>query len=73
MQMVSVIMPRLTPAQDGLLMPYMSKGTAGGVLYIHKVLAYIEYRAVSGIFRTIEPPPPLHPASVSSPRLKGGG
>ncbi len=39
----------------------------------HKVLTYIEYRAVSGVFRTIDPPPPLHPASVSSPRTKGGG
>ncbi len=38
-----------------------------------KVLTYIEYRAVSGVFRTIDPPPPLHPASVSSPRTKGGG
>ncbi len=40
---------------------------------MHKVLTYIEYRAVSGVFRTIDPPPPLHPASVSSPRTKGGG
>ncbi len=39
----------------------------------HKVLTYIEYRAVSGVFRTTDPPPPLHPASVSSPRTKGGG
>jgi hypothetical protein len=39
----------------------------------HKVLTYIKYRAVSGVFRTIDPPPPLHPASVSSPRTKGGG
>jgi hypothetical protein len=39
----------------------------------HKVLTYIEYRAVSGVFRTINPPPPLHPASVSSPRTKGEG
>jgi len=43
----------------------------------HKVLTYIEYRAVSGVFRTIWPPPPLHPASVSSPtiagRWRGGG
>jgi hypothetical protein len=39
----------------------------------HKILTYIEYRAVSGVFRTIDPPPPLHPASVSSPRTKGGG
>jgi hypothetical protein len=38
----------------------------------HKVLTYIEYRAVSGVFRTIDPPPSLHPASVSSPRTKGG-
>jgi hypothetical protein len=28
---------------------------------------------VSGVFRTIDLPPPLHPASVSSPRTKGGG
>ncbi len=27
---------------------------------------------MSGVFRTIDPPPPLHPASVSSPRTKGG-
>jgi hypothetical protein len=38
----------------------------------HKVLIYIEYRAVFGVFRTIDPPPPFHPASVSSPRTKGG-
>ncbi len=28
---------------------------------------------MSGIFQNIDPPPPLHPASVSSPRTKGGG
>ncbi len=38
----------------------------------HKVLIYIEYRALSGVFRTIAPPP-LHPASVSFLRTKGGG
>ncbi len=27
----------------------------------HKVLTYIEYTAVSGVFRTIDLPPPLHP------------
>jgi hypothetical protein len=41
--------------------------------YIHKVLTYIEYRAVSGVFRTIDLPPPLPLASVSSPPTKGGG
>jgi hypothetical protein len=40
---------------------------------VHKVLTYIKYRAVSGVFRTIDPPLPLHPASVSSPRTKGRG
>ncbi len=42
---------------------------------LHKVLTYIEYRAVFGVFRTIDPPtPPCLPlASVSSPRTKGGG
>jgi uncharacterized coiled-coil DUF342 family protein len=39
---------------------------------LHKVLTNIEYRGVSGVFRTIDPPPPVHPASVSSPRTKGG-
>jgi hypothetical protein len=38
----------------------------------HKELTYIEYRAVSGVCRTIDPPPPLPLASVSSPRTKGG-
>ncbi len=42
-------------------------------LYSHKVLTYVEYRPVSGVFPNIDPPPPLHPASVSSPRTKGGG
>ncbi len=28
---------------------------------------------MSDVFRTFDPPPPLHPASVSSPRTKGGG
>ncbi len=40
---------------------------------MHKVLTYIENRAVSGVFRTIDPPPPLHSAIVSSPRTKGVG
>ncbi len=38
---------------------------------MHKVLIYVEYRSVSGVFQNIDPP--LHPASVSSPRTKGGG
>ncbi len=33
---------------------------------------YIKYRAMPGVFRTIDPPPSLHPASVSSSRIKGG-
>ncbi len=34
-----------------------------------------EYRAVSGVFQNIDPPPPLHPASVSFPphQRRGGG
>ncbi len=36
----------------------------------HKVLTYVEYKAVSGVFQNIDPPPPLHPASVSSPRTR---
>ncbi len=37
---------------------------------VHKVITYVEYRAVSGVFQNIDPPPPLHPASVSSPRTR---
>jgi hypothetical protein len=39
----------------------------------HAQITYIEYRAVSDVFRTIDPSPPLHPASMSSPFTKGGG
>ncbi len=56
----------LHSARNGELVQYW-------ILSAHKVLPYIEYRAVSGVFRTIDHPPPLHPASVSSPRTKGGG
>ncbi len=41
--------------------------------YHHKVLTYVEYRTVSGVFQNIDPHPPLRPASMSSPRTKGGG
>ncbi len=43
------------------------------IVYTQKVLTYIVYRAVSEVFRTIDPLPQLHPASVSSPCTKGGG
>ncbi len=39
----------------------------------HKVLKYVEYRAVSGVFQNIDPHPPLPLASVYSTRTKGGG
>ncbi len=42
--------------------------------YMHKVLTYIEYRAVSGVFRTIDPPTPSPPSeSVLPPAPKAGG
>jgi hypothetical protein len=39
----------------------------------HKVLTYVENRAVSGVFQNVDHPPPFHPASMSFPRTKGGG
>jgi hypothetical protein len=39
----------------------------------HKVLKYVEHRAVSGVFQNIDPHPPLPLASVYSTRTKGGG
>jgi hypothetical protein len=47
-------------------------GSRRGDTVNHKVLTYVEYRAVSGVFQNIYPHPPFHPASVSSPRTKGG-
>jgi hypothetical protein len=48
-----------------------------GKLYIpkctaHKVLTYVEYRAVSGVFQNIDPPPPLslHPSCVLPPHCQ---
>ncbi len=39
----------------------------------HKVLTYVEYRAVSGVFQNIDPPPPLHPVSgVLPPHQRRG-
>jgi hypothetical protein len=38
-----------------------------------EVRTYVENRAVSGVFQNIDPLPPLHPASVSSPAPKAGG
>jgi hypothetical protein len=51
----------------------MTKGTAGAVLYTLKVLTYIEYRAVSGVFRTIEHPTPYPPSEcvLPSPQRRG--
>ncbi len=43
------------------------------MLYDLEVLTYVEYRAVSGVFHNSDPPPPLHPASVSPPAPKAGG
>ncbi len=43
----------------------------------HKVLTYVDYRAVSDVFQNIDPHPLLPLASVSSPLVlphtKGGG
>ncbi len=33
----------------------------------HKVLAYVEYRAVSGVFQNIDPPPPSPPSACVLP------
>jgi hypothetical protein len=37
------------------------------VSILQKVLTNIEYRAVSGVFQNIDPPTPLHAASVYPP------
>jgi hypothetical protein len=33
----------------------------------HKVLTYVEYRAVSGVFQNIDPPPPSPPSDCVLP------
>ncbi len=37
-----------------------------------RLLTYLEYRAVSGVFQILTPHPPLHPATVSSPPHQRG-
>ncbi len=37
------------------------------LLYNHKVLTYVEYRAVSGVFQNIDPPPPSPPSECALP------
>jgi hypothetical protein len=63
---------RLGIETDSVSLKKIVSETGSPYLCNHKVLAYIEYRAVCGVFRTIDLPPPLHPASVSSTRTKGG-
>jgi hypothetical protein len=36
----------------------------------HKVLTYVEYRAVSGVFQNIDLPPPSSPSECVFPRTK---
>jgi hypothetical protein len=57
----------------GKQMTSIIAGLANNVhLYMnHKVLTYIDYRAVSGVFRTIGPPPSLHPARAPAPKAGG--
>ncbi len=54
------------PVHDFFSMEYLIRSR-------HKVLTYIEYRAVSGVFRNIDPPPPHRPASVYGPVFGAGG
>ncbi len=51
-------------------MPESTKNLASVFNQMHKVLTYVEYRAVSDVFQNIDPP---SPPSVSSPRTKGRG
>jgi hypothetical protein len=45
------------------------------LLYNLKVLTYVEYRAVSGVFQNMDPPPPSPPSECVLPRtaVKGVG
>jgi hypothetical protein len=55
-----------------LLLLYVGRGEA----IDHKVLTYIEYRSVSGVFRNIEPHHPLSTHRVClppAPKAGGGG
>ncbi len=62
-----------------LLLQLSEQSASSGLLHLvvhvgaalsrdHKVFTYVECRAVSGVFQNIDLPPPLHPASVSSPQ-----
>jgi hypothetical protein len=59
---------------DGPASAHLQQRTARDLHLYHKVLTYVEYRAVSGVFQNINPPTPSPPSySVSSPRTKGRG
>jgi hypothetical protein len=46
----------------------------GCLIYVgHKVLTYMEYRAVPGVFRTIDPPPPSPSGECVLPPPGGDG
>ncbi len=42
-------------------------GVGGGHGLSHKVLTYVEYRAVSGVFQNIDPPHPSPPSECVLP------
>jgi hypothetical protein len=41
--------------------------------YFHKVLTYVEYRAVSDVFQNIDPPLPSPPSECVLPPVRGVG
>ena len=45
---------------------------SGGEFTSQSTYKYRAQSMVSGVFQNVDPPPPIHPASVSSPRTKGG-
>jgi hypothetical protein len=57
------------------LWPRTARALLAPVCLSHKVLTYVEYRAVPGVVQNIDPPPPSPPSECvpSSPRSKAEG
>jgi hypothetical protein len=71
----SVLLPPSGPWKGAVnyITVYSMGFRKGAVDSTHKVLTYIEYRAVSASSELLTPNPLSTQASVSSPRTKGGG
>jgi hypothetical protein len=64
---------RTVPASATCQLRVRSSIVHQGITIRRKVLTYVEYRAVSGVFQNFDPPPPFQFHPPPHPRRGGGG